>query len=107
MFFPMPSVLSVYWSVAPSVLEIIKLTKKKVGVLPELKDESVVVKSRLEPGKMFLVDLEAGHIVPDDVVKEKYANRLPYADWIEKNLININGWTKHSQSVGTKVFMHY
>ncbi|CAN0324858.1 unnamed protein product, partial [Laminaria digitata] len=75
----------------------------KVGVLPELKDESVVVKSRLEPGKMFLVDLEAGHIVPDDVVKEKYANRLPYADWLEKNLININGWTKHSQSVGTKV----
>lgn len=75
----------------------------QVGVLPELKDESVVKKARLEPGKMFLVDLEAGHIVPDDAVKEKYANRLPYGDWIEKSLINLSGWTEHSQAVGTKV----
>lgn len=75
----------------------------QVGVLPNLPDESVVTKARLEPGKMFLVDLEAGHIVPDDAVKEKYANRLPYGDWIEQNLINISGWTKHSKEVGTKV----
>ena len=72
-------------------------------MLPDLKDESVVTKSRLEPGKMFLVDLEAGHIVPDDVVKEKYANRLPYADWLDTNLIHINGWSAHSESVGTRV----
>lgn len=88
----------------PSVGRSVGLDKyEKVGVLPDLKDESVVTKSRLEPGKMFLVDLEAGHIVPDDVVKEKYANRLPYADWLGKNLINIGGWTAHSESIGTKV----
>lgn len=75
----------------------------QVGVLPDLPDESVVKKARLEPGKMFLVDLEAGKIVPDDSVKEKYANRLPYAEWIEKNLINIGGWTEHSQANGIKV----
>ena len=74
-----------------------------MGVLPDLKDESVVTKARLEPGKMFLVDLEKGHIVRDDVVKEKYANRLPYAEWLEKNLIHINGWAAHSEAVGTKV----
>lgn len=74
-----------------------------MGVLPDLPDESVVKKARLEPGKMFLVDLEVGEIVPDDSVKEKYANRLPYADWLEKNLINIGGWTDHSKAVGTKV----
>lgn len=63
----------------------------------------MVTKARLEPGKMFLVDLEAGHIVPDDSVKERYAGRLPYGEWIEKNLINLSGWTEHSQAVGTKV----
>lgn len=74
-----------------------------MGVLPNLKDESVVTKARLEPGKMFLVDLEAGHVVPDDTVKEKYATRLPYGEWLEKNLINLKGWTEHSKSIGTKV----
>lgn len=72
-------------------------------MLPDLPDESVVTKSRLEPGKMFLVDLEAGKIVPDDSVKEKYANRLPYAEWLKDSLINITGWTEHSQATGTKV----
>ena len=72
-------------------------------MLPNLKDESVVTKARLEPGKMFLVDLEAGRIVPDDTVKEKYATRLPYADWLKKNLINLKDWTEHSQSNGAKV----
>lgn len=74
-----------------------------MGVLPDLKDESVVTKARLEPGKMFLVDLEKGEIVPDDVVKEKYANRLPYGQWLTKNLINIRDWTAHSRQVGVKV----
>lgn len=77
----------------------------QVGVLPELPDESVVKKARLEPGKMFLVDLDAGKIVPDDSVKEKYANRLPYAEWLEESLINITGWTEHSQATGTKVWV--
>eukprot|EP00903_Cladosiphon_okamuranus_P022094 g20316.t1 len=79
------------------------LLSSEVGVLPDLPDESVVKKARLEPGKMFLVDLEAGKIVPDDSVKEKYANRLPYGEWIEKNLIDIGGWTEYSQANGTKV----
>lgn len=63
----------------------------------------MVTKARLEPGKMFLVDLEQGKIVPDDTVKEGYANRLPYGDWLEKNLINISDWTAHSQEKGIKV----
>lgn len=74
-----------------------------MGVLPDLKDESVVTKARLEPGKMFLVDLKEGHIVPDDTVKEKYASRLPYAEWLDKSLINISDWTKHSRDLGTRV----
>ena len=78
----------------------------QVCVLPDLPDESVVKKARLEPGKMFLVDLEAGKIVPDDSVKEKYANRLPYGEWVEKNLINIGGWTDHSKANGIKVCTH-
>jgi Glutamine amidotransferases class-II len=40
-----------------------------VGVLPNLDDASIKIKARLEPGKMFLVDLHKGEIIPDDIVK--------------------------------------
>ena len=41
---------------------------------------------------MFLVDLQKGEIVPDDVVKEDYASRKPYGDWVERNLLNLKDW---------------
>jgi hypothetical protein len=43
------------------------LLSSEIGVLPELDDKVVKLKSRLEPGKMFLVDFDAGEIVPDSV----------------------------------------
>lgn len=79
------------------------LLSSEVGVLPNLKDESVVTKARLEPGKMFLVDLDQGKIVPDDTVKETYAGRLPYGKWLDQSLINLSDWTEHSKTKGAKV----
>ena len=53
----------------------------EVGVL-DIDPGKIVKKGRLEPGKMFLVDFENGRIVADEELKEKIANRRPYADWL-------------------------
>ncbi len=45
----------------------------EVGVLPDIKPEDVVQKGRLQPGKMFLIDLTAGTIIDDAELKEKIA----------------------------------
>jgi len=68
----------------------------EIGVIPELKDEDVKIKHRLEPGKMFLVDFETERIVPDDEIKEEVAAQKPYKEWVENNMIDLEKWTKAS-----------
>ncbi len=53
------------------------------GVLP-FKDEDIVRKWRLQPGRMLLIDLEQGRIVEDEELKAELANAHPYAKWLEK-----------------------
>ncbi|MFM7592175.1 MAG: glutamate synthase central domain-containing protein, partial [Isosphaeraceae bacterium] len=62
----------------------------EVGVLPEIKHEDVVLKGRLEPGKMFLIDINEGRIVGDDELKSKIAAEKPYGQWIKENLVKID-----------------
>ena len=52
--------------------------------------EQIVLKGRLQPGKMFLADLEQGRIVPDDEIKEQMANAYPYKEWVAKQKINLD-----------------
>ncbi len=54
------------------------------GVL-EFPPEEVARRGRLEPGKMFLVDLVAGKIVEDEQLKTSLANRKPYGEWLKAN----------------------
>jgi glutamate synthase (NADPH) large chain len=56
----------------------------ETGVLP-LRPEEVRFKGRLQPGRMFLVDTEAGCIIADDVTKKRLAGRQPYAEWLKEN----------------------
>jgi len=51
------------------------------GVLP-IPDSKIVKKWRLQPGKMFLIDLDAGRIIDDKELKDTYANAKPYKQWI-------------------------
>jgi glutamate synthase (ferredoxin) len=60
----------------------------EVGVL-EVPPEDVLHKGRLQPGKMFLVDLEEGRIVGDDELKSKIAAQLPYAKWLQENICDL------------------
>src|SRR5256885_1216991 len=55
----------------------------EVGVL-DIPESKIVQKWRLQPGKMLLVDLEAGRIVEDDELKQQLATARPYRDWINQ-----------------------
>jgi hypothetical protein len=60
----------------------------ETGVLP-VDPANVAVKGRLEPGRMFLVDLEQGRIIHDDEIKESMAARQPYGRWLKENLLHL------------------
>ena len=59
------------------------------GVLP-IPEHKIVRKWRLQPGKMFLIDLEQGRIVEDDEIKATLAHSKPYKQWIENLRIRLN-----------------
>ncbi|WP_027005970.1 glutamate synthase large subunit [Conexibacter woesei] len=61
----------------------------ETGMLP-LKPEEVVRLGRLAPGKLFLVDLEAGRIVDDAEVKEQVATQQPYGRWFEESVVRFD-----------------
>ena len=58
----------------------------EVGVVP-VDPANVKAKGRLEPGRMFLIDFERGCLVPDDELKNEFANRRPYGEWLDNNRI--------------------
>ncbi len=59
------------------------------GCLP-IPEEKIVKKWRLQPGKMFLVDLEKGRIIDDKELKESLASARPYAEWIDRIRIKLD-----------------
>src|SRR5574343_206288 len=59
------------------------------GVLPSA-ESKIVKKWRLQPGKMFLIDLEQGRIVDDEELKNQYANARPYRQWIENVRVKLD-----------------
>lgn len=61
----------------------------EVGVL-DIPPEEVVCKSRLEPGKMLLVDTVAGRVISDEECKETYASRKPYGEWLDAHLVTLD-----------------
>jgi len=52
--------------------------------------EHVQRKGRLAPGKLFLLDLDAGHIVADEEVKRRVARRKPYGEWYQRSVVAID-----------------
>ncbi len=56
------------------------------GVL-DIPEDQIVEKWRLQPGKMLLVDLEAGKIISDDEIKSKLAQKNPYQKWLGRTQI--------------------
>ena len=64
------------------------ILSSEVGVL-DIDPTKIVVKERLRPGKMLLVDTVKGRVIDDDELKETYAGKQPYGEWIDRNLLNL------------------
>ncbi|MDE6211844.1 MAG: glutamate synthase subunit alpha, partial [Lachnospiraceae bacterium] len=62
------------------------ILSSEVGVL-EMDPAKIVVKERLHPGKMLLVDTIQGRVIDDDELKEKYASAQPYGEWLDSRLV--------------------
>ena len=58
----------------------------EVGVLP-IPEQDIVTKWRLQPGKMLLVDLEEGRLIPDEELKSTLAQSHPYREWLDRTQI--------------------
>ena len=58
----------------------------EIGVL-NIKPDNVVCHGRLEPGKMFLVDMNEGRIIEDEEIKKEIVSRHPYEKWIKENTL--------------------
>eukprot|EP01133_Synstelium_polycarpum_P013030 gene13030-15325_t len=77
------------------------------GVLP-IPESKIIQKWRLQPGKMFLIDLEAGRIIDDQELKNTYANAKPYKAWINSVRIKLDeikmleGQVKQDRAQGEK-----
>ena len=64
------------------------ILSSEVGVL-DIPPEKIVKKERLRPGKMLLVDTVKGELIDDDTIKEKYATRQPYGEWLDNELVHL------------------
>jgi glutamate synthase (NADPH/NADH) large chain len=60
----------------------------ETGVLP-IDQKIIREKGRLQPGKMFVVDMEQGRIISDDEIKNKICSSRPYAEWLNKYKIRL------------------
>jgi glutamate synthase (NADPH) large chain len=65
------------------------IMSSEIGVL-DIAPEDVVKHGRLEPGKMFLVDMNAGRIIEDDEIKNEIVTRRPYRKWLNENLLQLS-----------------
>ncbi len=64
------------------------ILSSEVGALP-VDPAKIVVKERLRPGKMLLVDTVQGRLIDDEELKEFYAGRQPYGEWLDSNLVRL------------------
>jgi glutamate synthase (NADPH) large chain len=71
------------------------------GVLP-IPESKIIKKWRLQPGKMFLIDLDAGRIIDDKELKDTFANAKPYKQWIDSVRIKLDDLKVEAEARETK-----
>ncbi len=64
------------------------ILSSEVGVL-DIDPAKIVLKERLHPGKMLLVDTVQGRVIDDEELKTKYASRQPYGEWLDQYLVKL------------------
>ncbi len=64
------------------------ILSSEVGVM-DVDPTKIVLKERLHPGKMLLVDTVQGRVIDDDELKERYAKKQPYGEWLDRYLVEL------------------
>ena len=77
------------------------ILSSEVGVI-DIPAEKIVKKDRLRPGKMLLVDTIKGELIDDDELKQYYATRQPYGEWIDAYLVRLK-----DLKIPNKNIVHY
>ena len=74
----------------------------EVGVV-DIPPERVVEKGRLQPGRIFLIDFEAGRMIPDEEIKSEWAQRQPYGEWLAKERLELSDLASEEPVPGLEV----
>ncbi|WP_208590900.1 glutamate synthase large subunit [Gracilibacillus suaedae] len=70
----------------------------EVGVI-DYEEENVLLKERLSPGKMLLIDIEEGRIISDKEIKEEVASAHPYQDWLDDQIVPLEVEAKNDDYI--------
>ena len=77
----------------------------------DLDPADIVKKSRLQPGKMLLVDTKQKRVIDDEELKSRYASQSPYGEWLDGHLVHLEDLPvpnlkveKHSQELRDKLY---
>ena len=65
------------------------ILSSEVGVL-DIPEEKIKIKSRLQPGKILLVDTLQKRVISDEECKKKYSTLYPYGEWLDRNLLHLS-----------------
>ena len=68
----------------------------------DIPPEKIIKKDRLRPGKMLLADTKQGRIIEDDEIKNTFASRQPYGEWLDSNLVRLHDL--HIPNKGVKTY---
>ena len=71
----------------------------EVGVV-NVDPATVIEKGRLQPGRIFLIDFEAGRMIPDEEIKQEWAAARPYKDWLDSQRIDLSELNTDQESHG-------
>ncbi len=72
----------------------------EVGVL-EIPPENILIKDRLHPGRIFMVDTRQGRIIDDEEIKKGFVEENPYSDWLKKHLVALENLPSPRQIHGS------
>ena len=76
------------------------ILSSEVGVL-DIPAENIVLKSRLQPGKMLLIDTKRKEVISDEECKAYYASQHPYGEWLDANLVTLSSLPIPNKKVET------
>lgn len=70
----------------------------EAGVLP-IEPERIAYKGRLEPGRMFLVNMEEGRIIADEEIKHQIVTQQPYGEWLDRHRVRLGDLEDSTRAV--------